>query len=457
MAVATLPRFLIAAPNSGAGKTTLVCALLGAFKQAGLQVAAFKSGPDYIDPMFHSQVCGTKSRNLDLYQLGRKTACYLLAKNARGADLALLEGAMGYYDGLGRSSQCSAYDLARTTKTPVVLVVNGRGAALSTAALLQGFRKFQKDSYVAGAILNNVQPASYAFYKEAIEGESGVRLFGCLPPLPEDCQFGSRHLGLVTAEELSDLQAIVARLAAQAADSIDLEGLLALARGAEELAYSELGVQPLGSCRIAIARDVAFSFYYQDALDLLTELGASLVPFSPLEDRALPAGCSGLILGGGYPELYARQLAANRELRAEIKERVEDGLPCFAECGGFMYLLEGYRDGEDYSPWVGLLPGEVSLTKGLRRFGYVELVAEEGGLLGPAGGRIRGHEFHYSDSSNNGSAFTAYKAGGRGQWPCCHHWANLYAGYPHIHLWGNPDFAKSFVSACLAYSQRRQC
>ncbi len=455
MSEAILPRFLIAAPGSSSGKTTVVCALLQALGSAGLQTAAFKSGPDYIDPMFHSRVCGAKSRNLDLYMLGEETVRYLLAENGRGADVAVLEGAMGYYDGIGQSSEASAYDLARCTKTPVILIVNGKGAALSLAALLQGFKNYKKDSFIAGAILNNVQPSVYAFYKEVLEKESGVKLLGYLPPLPEECRFGSRHLGLVTAEEIADLQAIARRLGEEAQRSIDLESLLAIAKGAEALSYEEPDLRPLGSCTVAVARDVAFSFYYQDALDLLTKLGAELAPFSPLGDRALPAGCSGLVLGGGYPELYAARLAANKTLLADIKAKIEGGLPTFAECGGFMYLQQGFYGDEGFFPWVGLLPGEVRLTDSLKRFGYVELEAQEGGLLCRAGDRIRGHEFHYSDSEATGSSFIARKAGGKRQWPCCYHTENLYAGYPHIHLWSNTVFAENFIAACLTYKGRR--
>ena len=198
-----LPRFMIAAPNSGSGKTTVVCALLKALLDQEYKVAAFKSGPDYIDPMFHSRVIGAKSRNLDLFMLGRETTKYLLAKNACDCDIAVLEGAMGFYDGMGKTEQCSAYDLARVTKTPVILVINGKGAALSLAALIKGFKEFRPDANVRGAILNNVTAMSYKFYKEVIELETGVKLVGYLPHM-DDCNFESRHLGLVTAEEIGD-------------------------------------------------------------------------------------------------------------------------------------------------------------------------------------------------------------------------------------------------------------
>ena len=205
MAEVKVPRFMISAPGSGSGKTTIVCGLLKALMEKGLSVAAFKSGPDYIDPMFHSRVIGAKSRNLDLFMLGQATSRYLVAKNARHADVAVFEGAMGFYDGMGKTTEASAYELACTCDVPVVLVVNGKGAALSIAATIKGFKEFRSDSHIVGAILNNVNPMSYLFYKDVIERETGVKLLGYFPVM-QDCNFESRHLGLVTAEEIGDLQ-----------------------------------------------------------------------------------------------------------------------------------------------------------------------------------------------------------------------------------------------------------
>ena len=454
MAQMMLPRFMISAPGSGTGKTTLVCGLLKALLNRGLNVAAFKSGPDYIDPMFHSRVIGAKSRNLDIFMLGKETARMLVAKNAAKADVAVFEGAMGFYDGMGKTSEASAYDLACTCNTPVVLVVNGKGAALSIAAMIKGFKDFRPDSHIVGAILNNVNPMSYIFYKDVIEQETGVQLLGYFPVM-QDCNFESRHLGLVTAEEIGDLQQIVDRLAAQAAKSIDLDALLEVARAAAPLEYEPVCLEPVCAkkVRVAIAQDKAFCFYYQDALDLLSELGAELVPFSPVHDAHLPADCHGLILGGGYPELYAEQLANNESMRADVKAAVTSGMPCFAECGGFMYLLDGYREGEKVYPWVGAIAGETAMTKKLTRFGYVHLTAQEDNVLCAKGGCINGHEFHYSDSTNNGQSFIAAKASGRGSWECATANATMYAGYPHIHLWGNSTFARSFMEHCAQHAQ----
>lgn len=452
MAEVKVPRFMISAPGSGSGKTTIVCGLLKALMNKGLQVAAFKSGPDYIDPMFHSKVIGAKSRNLDLFMLGKETARYLVAKNSNKADVAVFEGAMGFYDGMGKTCEASAYDLACTCDVPVVLVVNGKGAALSIAAQIKGFKEFRPDSHIVGAIINNVKPMSYMFYKDVIEQETGVKLLGYFPVM-EGCNFESRHLGLVTAEEIGDLQQIVDKLAAQAAKSIDLDGLLAVAQAAAPLEYTPMDVAPLGKARIAVAMDKAFCFYYQDALDLLSELGAELIEFSPVNDAHLPV-CDGLVLGGGYPELYAQALADNKTMLEDIRTALANDLPCFAECGGFMYLLERYRDRDAAYTWVGAIEGESALTDKLTRFGYVHLTANEASVLCGAGGSINAHEFHYSDSTNNGAAFVAAKASGKGSWECAHVSPSLYAGYPHIHLWGNPDFARSFVQKCCEYAAK---
>lgn len=453
MAEVKMPRFMISATGSGCGKTTITCGILKALLNRGLKVAAFKSGPDYIDPMFHSKVIGAKSRNLDVFMLGKETVKLLAAKNSRDVDVSVFEGAMGFYDGMGKTIEASAYDLARTCDAPVILIVNGKGAALSIAAQIKGFKEFRQDSHIVGAILNNVNPMSYAYYKDVIEAECGVKLLGYFPVL-QGCNFESRHLGLVTAEEIGDLQAIVDKLAAQAEKSLDLEAILEIAQGAPGLTYSSQKIEPLGKVKLAIAQDKAFCFYYQDALDLLSELGAELVPFSPIVDKHLPQ-CDGLVLGGGYPELYAKELSQNESLLSEIKTALQNGLPCFAECGGFMYLLERYVEEGSVYKWVGAIQGETTMTSKLTRFGYVTLTAQEDNVLCGAGEKINGHEFHYSDSTNNGAGFLARKAYGKGEWSCANVNKTLYAGYPHIHLWGNVNFARNFVNACVAYAAKK--
>jgi len=448
-----LPRVMFAAPNSGDGKTTITCAVLKALLENGHKLAAFKCGPDYIDPMFHSEVVGAHSRNLDLFMLSEKTCRYLLVKNAEHKDIAIMEGVMGYYDGIsGQSTKASSYDLAAKTETPVILIVGCKGAHLSVAALIKGFAEFRKDSNIQGVILNNVSEALYLSYKELVEKETGIPVVGFFPMIQE-CRLESRHLGLVTAAELHGLQEMTARLAAQAKKSINLGLLLEIARQAPELVYEVPFLEELGKVRVAVARDKAFCFYYQDSLELLEKMGAELIYFSPLADSTLP-DCDGLILGGGYPELYARELAGNETMREAIRKAVNDGLPCIAECGGFMYLFDAMRieDTEGQLlryPMAGAIRGESFMTKKLNRFGYVTLTAQMDNLLANQGEEINAHEFHYSDSTSNGQNYLATKTTGSGGWSCIHASGTLFAGYPHIHLWGNPDFAGNFIRGCL--------
>ena len=385
--------------------------------------------------------------------LPEETAKYLLAKNGKDCDIAVLEGAMGFFDGMGTTLKGSAYDLARLTQTPIILVVNAKGAALSIAAMIVGFKNFRKDVNVAGAVLNNVTAMSYLFYKEAIEKETGIPLLGYMPHM-ENCNFESRHLGLVTAGEITGLQEIINTLAAQAEKSIDFDRLLAIAVAAPALTYTDLQQEKIAVVKIAVAYDKAFCFYYQDALELLESLGAELVYFSPLEDKQLPE-CDGLYLGGGYPELYAKVLQDKFSMRASIKNAVDSGLPCIAECGGFMYLMKAFRDksGQVYD-WAGVVDGETYMTQKLNRFGYVVLTAKRDNMLCNKGGQINGHEFHYSDSTNNGDTFAVAKASGTKAWEAVYTTPNLCAGYPHIHLWGNTEFAVNFVKACRAYRDK---
>ena len=443
------PRLLLCAPASGGGKTTLTCALLQALVNRGANPVAFKCGPDYIDPMFHSEIIGAKSRNLDLFFLGADTTRHLLEENSRGSGLALIEGVMGYYDGIGLSAEASAWDLARTTRTPAVLVLDGRGRALTAAAVVKGIRDFRPDSGIAGVVLNRVSPMLYPRLKEAIEGETGVKVYGFLPNRP-DCALESRHLGLVTAAEVAGLREKLSALAVQAEETVDIDGLLALAASAPELAAKPMALpEPVeGKPRIAVARDKAFCFYYADGLALLERLGAELVEFSPLADGGLPEGTCGLYLGGGYPELYAEALADNRPMREEVRAAVLGGLPTVAECGGFLYLNQTLADGEGREwPMAGVFPGRAANTGRLGRFGYITLTAKTDGLLGPAGTKIPAHEFHYWDTDAPGSAFRAEKPQSTRGWDCAYHTPTLYAGFPHFHFCAARSAAQRFVAA----------
>lgn len=444
----TIPRVLIAGTGSGCGKTTAVCAILQALKNRGCDVASFKCGPDYIDPMFHSEIIGTQSANIDLFFAPEDRARALFARHAAG--LNVIEGVMGYYDGLSMDSpRASAWDVARALQTPAVLVVNVRGMALSAAAVVRGYQALRSPSFIAGVILNRATPMSYPGLKAAIERECGVKVYGYLPACPE-CALESRHLGLVTAQEVEDLQGKMQILAERAEACLDLDGLIALMRGQPPLEAPALSVEKIGGVRIAVARDKAFCFYYRDNLELLQELGAELVEFSPLTDAALP-DCDGLILGGGYPELCARELSENASMRESVRGAVLGGLPTIAECGGFMYLTE--RIGE--FPMVGAIPATCRDTKKLSRFGYATVSAEKDSLLFQAGDSIRGHEFHYWDADAPGDGLTARKESGR-TWRCAWTGESLYAGYPHLYLHSNPRCAQRFIQKCLERKMRHE-
>ena len=452
-----IPRIMIAATGSGCGKTTITCGLLQAFLNRGKKLASFKCGPDYIDPMFHSEVLGLKSRNLDLFFMEENTVKYLLSKNTRDCELAVIEGVMGYYDGLAaKTTACSSYDLARKTETPVVLVVDCQGMSLSILAVIKGFVEMRQDSLVKGVILNRMPPMLYANMKELIEEELDVQVLGYLPEM-KDSQIESRHLGLVTAKEIGNLKEIISRLAEQLEKSIDLIKILQIAEEAVPVEYElteELQkisrISTDVSIKIAVAMDKAFCFYYQDNLDLLAELGAEIVTFSPLEDSALPTGTHGIIIGGGYPELYLEQLSKNQNMLKEIKQVISQGMPCLAECGGFMYLHQSIKDEQGVPhQMVGAIEGESFPTNKLSRFGYVSLIAQEDNLLGEKGMEIRGHEFHYWDSTNTGNSFHAQKPLQKANWDCVIAEQNLWAGFPHIHFYHDLGMAIRFFNHCL--------
>lgn len=449
-----MPRLLIGAAGSGCGKTTFTCGLLQALSDAGRRPVSFKCGPDYIDPMFHTEVLGIPSRNLDLFFTEENTARYLMAKHGSRGDMAVIEGVMGYYDGLaGISDSASSFHLAAATGTPSLLLTDGRGKSLSLLAEIKGFLEFRKGSRIRGIILNRVSGMIYPELKELIEERLPVKVYGYLPKM-EDCSLESRHLGLVTAREIKDLRGIIQKLAAQIKKSVDLQGLMELAECAEPLTFEKPQLpNPLSEpVSIGLAKDKAFCFYYQDNLELLEELGVKIIPFSPMEDSFLPEGISGLIIGGGYPELYLRQLSGNQSMRRQIREAVQQGMPCLAECGGFMYLHRQLEDQDGHSfPMVGLIDGKSYPTEKLGRFGYITLTARKDNLICGKGEQLKGHEFHYWDSTRPGDVFRAKKPLRSREWDCVIAEKNLLAGYPHIYFYSNLQAARRFAEACSAY------
>lgn len=451
---------VLAGTGSNCGKTTLTCAILGALVRQGLVIQPFKCGPDYIDPQHHTRITGRSSRNLDSFLLDLDTLQYLFSRAAQGADLAVVEGVMGYYDGLGGTSLCgSTWQVTQWLGAKAVLVVDCAGMSLSAAAIIRGFCQFVADSCVSGVILNRASSGLYQLLREPIETHTGVRVLGYFPRVPES-SFSSRHLGLVTAGEVSDFDVRVERLAAVATETIDLPGLLQLASLAKTTKCLAPPLPPskegLGPCRIAVARDEAFCFYYEDNLDLLRQMGAQVVEFSPLRDLSLPSDCAGLYLGGGYPELHAARLEQNESMRVAVKQAADRGMPLLAECGGFLYLLQEYQTTERCYQMTGVIAGSYRLTDRLGHFGYQELVAGHDNLLAKAGTKIRAHEFHYSTSSDDGDDCTASKPGRPGiAWSSVHANASMFAGYPHLHLWSDPQLARNYVDACCRFRLKR--
>ena len=443
-------QFLLAAPRSGSGKTTMTCALLMALKRRGCAPCAFKSGPDYIDPMFHRAVLGVESRNLDLFFSAPETVRTLYAKGAAGHGAAVCEGAMGFYDGLGGvSDRASAWHLADTLGLPVLLVAEPKGQSLTLAAELKGLVNFRTPSHIAGILLNNCTARMHALLAPMLEEETGLPVLGFLPKLPE-AVIGSRHLGLYTAAEVENLQQKLALLADAVEEHIDWPRLLALCEK-EPPALPVQPETPPARVRIAVAQDEAFCFTYAETLEAFRDAGAEVVFFSPLRDTALPENIGGLYLPGGYPELHARELSENTSLLREIKQKIESGLPTAAECGGFLYLGQSLTDAEGQSwPMVGVLPGEAKDAGRLVRFGYAALSADSDSMLFRAGESFPIHEFHHWDSTANGTALAAKKPVGGAEWRCGFVNEHFYAGFPHLY-WAGTPLPQRFAAAAENY------
>ena len=443
-------QFLLAAPRSGSGKTTMTCALLMALKRRGCAPCAFKSGPDYIDPMFHRAVLGVESRSLDLFFSAPETVRTLYARGAAGHGAAVCEGAMGFYDGLGGvSDRASAWHLADTLGLPVLLVVEPKGQSLTLAAELKGLVNFRTPSHIAGILLNNCTARMHALLAPMLEKETGLPVLGFLPKLPE-AVIGSRHLGLYTAAEVENLQQKLALLADAAEEHIDWPRLLALCEK-EPPALPVQPETPSARVRIAVAQDEAFCFTYAETLEAFRDAGAEVVFFSPLRDTALPENIGGLYLPGGYPELHARELSENTSLLREIKQKIESGLPTAAECGGFLYLGQSLTDAEGQSwPMAGVLPGEAKDAGRLVRFGYAALSADSDSLLFRAGESFPIHEFHHWDSTANGTALAAKKPVGGAEWRCGFVSEHFYAGFPHLY-WAGTPLPQRFAAAAENY------
>lgn len=452
---------VIAGTHSGVGKTTVTLGLLAALKRRGWRVAPFKVGPDFIDPGHHSAVTGCISRNLDGWMLSQAYNRSCFARHAAGADLAVVEGVMGLFDGFSGSDEAgSTAQMAKWLGLPVLLVVDAASMARSAAALVQGFERFDPALSFAGVLFNNLgSRGHYTYLKEAVQAHVKIPCLGGLGR-NDAVKMPERHLGLVTAQDRPLSASQIDALARWIETHLDLDALLARLPEVKlnAAAMEQAAENDQSPVRIGVARDAAFCFYYQDNLDLLTQAGAQLVPFSPLRDNGLPDRLAGLYLGGGYPELHAAGLAENRAMRQAVYDAGQNGMPIYGECGGFMYLCRELTDpdGKIY-PMTGCFPFRTRMHSNLRTLGYREIVLSKESILGPKGMTARGHEFHYSDidsASDAGSVSTTYKVAGRkGQAMQKEGYCNnrIQGGYIHLHFGSRPEIAKSFTESCRVY------
>ena len=501
-----LPRIMIAAEKSGGGKTLFTCALLSLLKEKIQEVRAFKCGPDYIDPMFHRTVLEIPSRNLDSFFADEDTLRYLLGREVLEMEkfpesrIAVLEGVMGFYDGLGGvSERSSAWEVADLTDTPVILLVDMKGRSLSALASIKGFLDYKEKSHVTGVIFNRLSPMLYPGLKERAERELGIRVFGYVPEL-KNLTLESRHLGLVMPEEILGIRERLDLIKEKVRAGINLDGIIEESGRAAEMEVklpeavrqfcnvdcgkvlnnsaaqhieniadakkiydsgnthevkSTLSDRSVKKTVVAVAKDEAFCFYYEDNLDLLKKLGAEIQYFSPIHDRNLPVGTCAVYLGGGYPELHAKALSENISMRNAIRQAVMEEMPCIAECGGYLYLKDSIMDPDGVEwPMAGVLPGGSRDTGKLGRFGYITVTSKKEGLLGPAGTEFRAHEFHHWDSEENGTDFAAKKPVGTRGWDCGYTTESFYAGFPHLYFYSNVKIAENFIKCAETWKKK---
>ena len=450
---------MIAAPQSGSGKTLITCALLQALKEKNYYLESFKCGPDYIDPMFHKTVLGISSRNLDPFFTEDSITRMLFAKGQDSRDLAVIEGVMGLYDGLGGiREEASSYALAKATNTPIILTVNARGMGRSLLALLSGFLQYDTAHLIKGVILNQTPSSFASVLSKEIEETFHIPVVASFP-VRDDVRIESRHLGLVMPYELEDIQSRLKIASQVLCENANIEQILEIAKSAPKLEYDVKRdiKQKLTekTIRIGVARDEAFCFYYEDNLDLLKSLGAKLIFFSPLHDDTLPKDLDGILFGGGYPELYLKELEENESMRNSVKSAIENKMPSLAECGGFMYLHDTIFDSEK-KPYkmAGVIHACCMKKERLVRFGYLTLNSKTDSFL-QKGETIRGHEFHYYDSEDNGECAIAKKPVGTRSWECVHAGSDHWWGFAHLSYYSNPKFAEKFAEACRSYKTNK--
>ena len=452
-----IPRLVIAGTQSGVGKTTIVNGLLTELRQRGLKVQSYKVGPDYIDPGYHALASGRPCHNLDSWLVPTERLLSIFEHTSRDAEFAVVEGVMGLFDG-GRGGVASTAAIARLLRAPVILVVNCRSAGESIAAVVLGFQKYDPEIRLAGVILNQIGSDSHERMVTEALGRIGVHVLGVIRRT-ESLKVPERHLGLLPVTE-NPAETVLANIHAAIAGSLDVAALLEIAAQAPPLeAPAGPPLPEQRSCRIGVASDEAFSFYYPESLRVLEEQGAAIVPFSPLRDEKLP-DVDGLLFGGGFPEMFLERLAANESMRQDIRDAAQAGVPIVAECGGYMYLCRRVAafDGSEY-PMAGLIPQICRMEKNLQTVGYVEATALADNVLCATGETLRGHEFHFSsmvaDSSGEAvtPAFRFRKNRTGAEYMAGYVNGNVLASYLHIHFAGNPAAARRFVGCCTEHRQ----
>jgi cobyrinic acid a,c-diamide synthase len=403
--------------------------------------------------MFHESAIGTRSRNLDMFFTDVAITKYLFGRAAKDCDISVTEGVMGFYDGLGGgSTDASSYDLSCKLDMPVILLVDCKGSSVSIVALIKGFSEFRKNN-IKGVILNNMPEKLYPSIKEMIENELDLKVIGYVPNV-KDIVIESRHLGLLLPNEIDGMKDRLNKLADILEKTLDIDSIIRLADSAPNLDYNEPDIPYDGvSVKIGVAFDECFCFMYKDNIELLERLGAKIVYFSPVNDKKMPEGIGGMILPGGYPELFAKKLSENRTMLNDIRKRIGEGMPCMAECGGFMYLHDELEDPSGkYHKMVGVIDGKAFRTENLSRFGYMTITSRTDGILAK-GSEIKGHEFHYWDSTNCGDDCEAVKTSGM-RYDCMHNTGSIAAGFPHLYYYSDPGTAHEFLLRCASYLDR---
>ena len=445
---------VVAGVRSGVGKTTIATGIMGALTRRGCQVQPFKVGPDYIDPSYHELACGVPSRNLDTWMLTSRAVRELFQRAASRRQISVVEGVMGVYDGQSNLSEAgSTAEVAKLLSAPVILVADASGVARSIAAEVLGFQQFDRELRIAGVILNGVAgPRHLEFCQPQIEATTGLPVLGYLPRKPQFAQ-PERHLGLIPTVEGTVARQWYDQLISQVEASVDIDRIIQIAATCQPPpATRELyPVEPQPKRAVlAVARDKAFSFYYQDSLDLLEAWGAELVGFSPLEDRRLPKGVGGVYIGGGFPEIFAQELSENPTMIRSIRDAIRIGTPIYAECGGLMYLGRSLvnRDGIEYL-MVGAIPAISSMAKSNMTLGYREVESLSDSPLLARGQQVRGHEFHWSTLDQPPDPEQGvYRVINQENRPDGFHVGSVWASYIHVHLGSHPSLAPRFVDAC---------